>query len=104
MRDGQPAPPLAQIWSNRGARACGLQAEQFATRGGDMHRATAVTAIGHGDHARRDRRSRASARAVRAVLEVPGIAGRTEEPGFRRAGQAKLWGMSLAEDDEAGPL
>jgi hypothetical protein len=38
------------------------------------------------------------------LLEVPGIVGRTEEPGFRRSGKAEFRSMGFAENDETGPL
>ena len=102
MAAGKSAPAFAAIGTERIARAARLQSEHAGSGGGNADRAAAVAGMRDGQDARGDRRCRAARRAAGGMGEIPGIAGRAEQPRLRRRHQPEFGTGALAEDRNAG--
>ena len=82
--------------------AARLQAEQPAARRRNADRAAAVGSMGERHDAGRDGRRRTAARAAGRVIEIPRVAARAEQFGFRVRHLADLRRVGLAEHVETG--
>ena len=96
------SPVLAEVGSERRARAGGLQADDAAHRRGEPDRAAHVVAVRDGDHARTRPRPRSAARTAGRTREIPRVVRRAVRERLGGDARRELGRVRLADEHEPG--